>query len=141
MIYTYDLYSFPGHGSIYTGDITTDNQATTGVTEIKTMMTGSPTASTLTSGWSWDDLRDINFFLENHTKADVPQDVLDHYEGIARFFRANFYMSKVKRYSDVPWYDFVIDTDNQDALQAPRDARDLVVARIFDDYSFASQSV
>jgi hypothetical protein len=141
MIYTYGLYNFPGHGSIYTGDITTDNQATTGVTELKTMMTGSPTASTITGGWNWGDLRDINFFLENYTKADLPQDILDHYVGIARFFRANFYLDKVKRYSDVPWYDFVLNTNDQDALQAPRDPRDLVISRIFEDYSFASEHV
>ncbi len=141
MIYTYGLYNFPGHGAVYTGDVTTDNQATTGTTEIKTMMTGNPSASTITGGWNWDELRDINFFLQNFSHADLPQDVLDHYEGIARFFRANFYMEKVKRYSEVPWYDLVIDTDNQEALQAARDPRDMVVSRIFEDYSFASQYV
>ena len=47
------------------------------------------------SGWSWTALRNINYFLENVSTSPLPQDVKDHYTGLARFFRAWFYYDKV----------------------------------------------
>jgi hypothetical protein len=133
--YTYSLYDFPGF-SIYVGDNSTDNAATTGATEIKNMMIGSPTAATITDGWNWDQLRKANYFLENSEEAPVAEEALQHYQAIARFFRAKFYMDKVKRYSDVPWYDKVLETGDPDLYKA-RDPRTMVVDKIFEDYAFA----
>ncbi len=137
--YIYSLYDFPGF-SIYVGDNSTDNAATTGATEIKSMMVGSPSAATVNGGWDWGQLRKVNYFLENFSKADAPENVLAHYEGLARFFRAKFYMEKVKRYSDVPWYDKVLETADPDLYKA-RDPRTFVVDRIFEDYAFAAEHV
>lgn len=139
-IYINGLYNFPGLG-IYTADNTTDNATTTGETEIKTIMTTDPNSETIVGGWNWSQLRSINFFLENFDKADIPDEAKNHYEGLARFFRARFYMDKVKRYSDVPWYDQVIDTDEEDLLYKARDPRDFVVQKIFEDYAFAAEHV
>lgn len=114
-IYINGLYNFPGVG-LFIEDRATDNAATTGNMEIKTMMTSSPSSSTILSGWNWNQLRSINFFLENFQRAALSDEVLNHYEGVARLFRANFYMDKVKRYSDVPWYDQVIGSGDEEAL-------------------------
>jgi hypothetical protein len=57
----------------------------------------SPTTS---GGWSWENLRNINYFIENAEESTVP--TKDHYLGLARFFRAYFYFDKVKRFGDVP---------------------------------------
>ncbi len=138
-IYLYGLYDFPGH-SIYVGDESTDNAATTGNTEIKTMMTGNPTPQNITGGWNWDQLRKVNFFLDNFRKAAISEEALNHFEGVARFFRARFYMDKVKRFSDVPWYDLVLET-NDEALFKPRDSRTMVVDKIFEDYQFAAEHI
>ncbi len=137
--YMYSLYDFPGVG-IYVADASTDNAPTTGTTEIKSMMVGTPSASTITAGWDWGQLRDINFFLDNFRKAPISEEALNHYEGLARFFRAKFYMEKVKRYSDVPWYEHML-SPTDEALNNPRDPRSLVVDKIFEDYEFASQHV
>lgn len=137
--YLYSLYDFPGF-SIYVADNSTDNAATTGSTELKNMMLGTPSASTITGGWDWGQLRRINYFLANFEKADMDPALLDHYEGIARFFRAKFYMEKVMRYSDVPWYDTPLGTGDED-LYKPRDPRAFVVDKIFEDYEFARQHV
>ncbi len=140
--YAYSLYDFPGF-SIYVGDHSTDNAATTGATEIKNMMIGSPTASTLVNGWGqgdWYQLRKVNYFLENSLNANVNEQTLKHYQGIARFFRAKFYMDRVKRYSDVPWYDKTLETDDPDLYKA-RDSRAFVVERIFEDYAFAVENI
>ncbi len=141
-MYIYGLYNFPGHGT-YAADGGTDNQATTsGAVEIKNIMAAAnPSSSTVTSGWSWDRLRSINLFLANVGRADVAPDVKAHYEGLARFFRARFYMDKVKRYSDVPWYENVIETNDDEALFKARDSRDLVIQKIFEDYQFAAENV
>jgi hypothetical protein len=141
-MYIYGLYNFPGHGN-YAADGGTDNQATTsGAVEIKNIMASpNPSSSTVTSGWTWSRLRSINLFLANVDRAAVPPDVKAHYEGIARFFRARFYMDKVKRYSDVPWYEEVIETNDEEALFKARDSRDFVVNKIFEDYQFAVENV
>src|SRR5688500_7829462 len=89
--YLYSLYNFPSF-EIYVADNTTDNAATTGSTEVKNMMLGSPSPSTITGGWDWEQLRKVNYFLENFDKANIDESLLNHYEGIARFFRARFYM-------------------------------------------------
>lgn len=138
-IYIYDLYDFPGVGK-YVGDLSTDNAATTGNTEIKTMMNGDPTPENITGGWNWDQLREINFFLDNFSKASISEEALSHFEGLARFFRARFYMDKVKRFSDVPWYGQVLETDDEE-LYKPRDPRAMVVDSIFADYQFAAENV
>lgn len=137
--YVYSLYDFPGFG-IYVSDLSTDNAATTGVTEIKNMMIGTPTAATVTEGWSWTQLRNINYYLVNMRKAKINEPALNHYEGLGRFFRAKFYMDKVKRYSNVPWYDKALETNDAD-LYKKQDPRTLVVDKIFEDYAFAAQHV
>ncbi len=139
-IYVNSFYDFPGVG-MYVGDAATDNATTTGNTELKTMMVSTPSAETILAGWNWGKLRNINFFLENFDNNELPQNVLDHYEGLARFFRANFYMNMVKRYSDVPWYDFTIQTDDMESLMKAQDPRDFIIDRIFEDYEFAAEHV
>ncbi|MDF9795618.1 hypothetical protein OKW21_000881 [Catalinimonas alkaloidigena] len=139
-LYVYGLYNFPAHGQLIE-DRSTDNAVTTGVTEIKNMMIGDPSSTTITGGWNWAGLRDINFFLENFRNADLPESRLNHYEGLGRFFRARFYVEKIKRYSDVPWYDQVIASNDEELLLKGRDSREEVVQNIMDDFSFAAENV
>ena len=137
--YVYSLYNFPSI-DIYVSDHSTDNAATTGATEIKNMMIGTPTAANIVGGWDWDQLRKVNYFLENFSKAELDEPTKNHYEGLGRFFRARFYMDKVRRYSDVPWYDKTLTTDDPDMYKA-RDPRTAVVDKIFEDYTFAREHV
>ncbi len=139
-MYCYNLYDFPDFNT-YTADAGTDNQATTDVVEVKNIMISpDPNSTTVNSGWDWEQLRAINLFLENCERAAVSEDVLAHYQGIARFFRARFYMDMVKKYSDVPWYDKTLTTSDEDLYKA-RDPRDYVVQKIFEDYQFAAEHV
>jgi len=139
-LYVYGLYNFPNYGQ-FIEDRSTDNAATTGTTEIKNIMISAPSSATINGGWNWDALRDANFFLENFSKADIPEIRLKHYEGLGRFFRARFYVDKVKRYSDVPWYDEVIDSNDDDLLFKGRDPREMVVQKIMEDFQFAAENV
>lgn len=138
-IFVLGMYNFPGTG-IYYGDEATDNTATTGNREIKTIMTTEASANSITGGWNWEELRNINYFLEHVQNAEVTEDVRNHYTGVARFFRAQFYMEKVKRYSDVPWYDVALGNTSEDLYKAS-DPRETVVQKIFEDYQFALENV
>ncbi|WP_134087737.1 RagB/SusD family nutrient uptake outer membrane protein [Olivibacter sp. XZL3] len=141
-LYVYNLYDFPSPG-IYTDDAynLTDNAFTTGNVELKTMMTTNPSSTTITGGWDWSQLRNVNFFLANFRKANIAEERLNHFEGLGRFFRARFYVDKVKRYSDIPWVDQVVTTDNEDVLFAQRDTRETIVNHILEDYEFAANNV
>ncbi|KQN36281.1 hypothetical protein ASE92_09175 [Pedobacter sp. Leaf41] len=139
-LYITNLYNFAGVG-IFNDDRATDNAATTGNVEIKTMMVGNPGPSTITGGWDWGQLRSANYFLDNFRKAALGAEVLNHYEGLARFFRAQFYVAKLKRYSDIPFYDKTIGTNDNELLMKSRDPRAAVVDKIMEDYAFAAQYV
>lgn len=139
-LYITNLYNFAGVG-IFNDDRATDNAATTGNVEIKTMMVGNPGPSTITGGWDWGQLRSANYFLDNFRKAALGTEVLNHYEGLARFFRAQFYVAKLKRYSDIPFYDKTIGTNDNELLMKSRDPRAAVVDKIMEDYAFAAQYV
>src|SRR6476661_672747 len=64
--------------------------------------------------WNWTNLRNINYFMEKFNNPAIPQEARDHYEGIARFFRAYFYFDKVQTYGDVPWYGKTLSTEDPD---------------------------
>lgn len=140
-LYVYGLVSMPGHSGLYVADQGTDNNSTTGSVEIKNIMTGTPSSENITSGWDWGRLRELNFFLENYQRADIAPEVKNHYAGIVRMYRAEFYYDKVKRYSDVPWYGKVLSPSDEGELMKPRDSRALVVDSIMNDLDFATASV
>lgn len=90
--------------------------------------------------WNWSNLRNINFFLENFDNEAIPQEVRDHYEGVARFFRAYFYYDMVKRYGDVPWYSKAMAPEDPD-LYKPRDPREMVMDSVLADLNFAAEHI
>ena len=139
-LYVNGLLSIPGRGN-YLSDQDTDDKATTGAMEIKSMMTGNPSSQNITSGWTWSRLRDINYFLDNYAKANVTDAVKNHYAGLARFYRALFYIDKVKRYSDVPWYSKALNPSDTLDLYKPRDSRALVMDSVMADLAFAAANV
>jgi len=141
-MYTYTLYDFPGPPIMVEDGEGTDDMANTSNYELRNIMLSSdPSSTTVSGGWNWSQLRKVNIFMDNFRSADLPEEILNHYEGIARFFRAKFYMEKVKRFSDVPWYDTEIGTGDDDLLFKARDKRDMVVQKIFEDYAFAASNV
>ena len=91
-------------------------------------------------GWSWTDLRNINYFIENCNDPKVPAAVRNNYIGIARYYRAYFYMEKVKRFGDVPWIGKALDIDDP-ALKAGRDKRELVMDSVLADINFACANI
>lgn len=97
-------------------------------------------AANNSSGWTWTDLRNINYFIQNCNDPAVPETVRNNYIGIARYFRAYFYMEKVKRFGDVPWIGKALDIDDP-ALNAGRDKRALVMDSVLADLDFACANI
>ena len=100
---------------------------------------GSFTAQ-LSSGWSWTDLRNINYFLENNNDPKVPLDIRKNYNGLAKFFRAYFYYEKVKRFGDVPWIGKPL-TATDPVLYGGRDPRTLIMDSIIADIDYACANI
>ena len=132
-------------------DMNTDNVATHNVSvETDQLVRGSITPDNYdaweTSGaknWSKDDwkkLRTINYMLDNAGKVAGNQLDIDHYVGIARFFRGLFYFSKIKKYSDVPWYSSALSSEDQD-LYKGRDTRAFVADKVLEDLQFAADHI
>jgi hypothetical protein len=91
-------------------------------------------------GWSWGDLRNINYFLEHYNQANIPAERKNHYAGIARFFRAWFYYDKVNMFGDVPWFGKVLSSSDPDLYKA-RDPRTLVMDSVLADLNFAINNI
>lgn len=140
-MYSYGLYNFDSNWK-YVADQGTDNQATTSPVEIKNIMTSpNPNSETIPSEWDWGRLNKINLLIQNCNDPSIPLATRQHFEGVGRMFRALFYYEKVKRYSDVPWYAQVLQTTDEELLNAPRDKRTLVVDSIMRDLKFASEHI
>ncbi|MFV0265652.1 MAG: RagB/SusD family nutrient uptake outer membrane protein [Draconibacterium sp.] len=93
------------------------------------------------SGWSWSNLRNVNYFIENCTDPDIPESVRNNYMGLARFFRAWFYYGMVQRFGDVPWVDHPLSPGEEDILYAARDSRELVMEKVYEDLMFAAENI
>lgn len=96
------------------------------------------------SGWRWQDweeLRNLNYFIANCTDPAVPEAVRNNYIGLARFFRAWFYYEKVCRFGDVPWVERPLDPSEEDVLYGPRDSRELVMEKVYEDLMFAGEHI
>ena len=97
-------------------------------------------AANNSSGWAWTDLRNINYFIQNCNDPLVPENIRNNYLGIARYFRAYFYMEKVKRFGNVPWIGKALDIADP-ALTAGRDSRELVMDSVLADLDFACANI
>ena len=96
-------------------------------------------------GWgtgSWGELRAINYYLDNMTRAkgNVDAAVYNHYEGVGRFWRAWFYFDMVQEFEDVPWYDQEIKSDDYTQLTKTQDSRQFVMDKVLEDITFAVEN-
>lgn len=86
-------------------------------------------------GWSFTDLRNFNTLIEYSVNCP-DEKVRTQYVALARFFRANFYFEKVKRFGDVPWYDKQLGSEDPELYKA-RDSREFVMDKVIEDLDFA----
>lgn len=87
-------------------------------------------------GWTWTDLRKINYMLENMPKQCEDEALVAEYSGLCRFFRTYFYYEKLIRFGDVPWVDKEL-ASTDTAVYSPRVSREYIMQRIVEDIDFA----
>ncbi|HEY9560840.1 MAG TPA: RagB/SusD family nutrient uptake outer membrane protein, partial [Anseongella sp.] len=135
-LYTHSFYGdvLPGATTIYMENQGVDDIITS---ELQPEVMGNRVLPVSGGGWSWTDLRNINFFLQNYRAGGLSDEATAPYVGVARFFRAYFYFEKVKRFGDVPWYSEAIAANDSTQLLKPRDSRMLVVDSILADLDYA----
>lgn len=90
-------------------------------------------------GWDFSALRNYNTLIEYSVNCP-DEKVRTNYVALARFFRANFYFDKVKRFGDYPWYDKQLGSEDAE-LYKPRDSRELIMTKIIEDLDFAAANL
>lgn len=137
-LYTNSFYNIlPSPSDAHKGDAMADYAARSQAPEFLVDGAYGPRQS---SGWSWSDLRNINYFLENNNDPKVAPAVRQQYTALARFFRAYFYFEKVKRFGDVPWINKTFAVDDP-ALFNGRDKRALVMDSVLADINYACENI
>ena len=101
-------------------------------------LNGERTTRTGTWRGEWTQIRNLNIFFENYQKCEDEFSSYQHYVGEAHFFRAWFYFELLKMYGDLPWYDEVIELDDDEKLMMPRESRTKIVDNILSDLDKAT---
>lgn len=139
--YSYSFYDIlPSISNGYRKDAMCDYGA---VTSFDSFLREGAYSAEVATGWAsgdWDELRNLNYFIENCVSDQVEESVRNNYIGLARFFRAYFYYEKVLRFGDVPWVDRPLEVDDE-KLYSGRDPRTLVMDKVLEDLDFACEHI
>lgn len=134
---SFHVNMLPDGPGIYKGDVMAD---ITVPNTVPNYIAGKLTSNEAT-GWGWDNLRNINYFLEHYDNPEIAEKARKHYAGIARFFRAYFYYNMIKQFGDVPWYGQTMKTGDTALLYKPRDPRTLVMDSVLADLNYAIDNI
>ena len=137
-LYSTSFYNIlPSANSIHQGDAMSDYAARTQVLDFLREGAFGPRQS---SGWDWENLRNINYFIANCNNPNISPSVRNHYIGLAKFFRAWFYFDKVRRFGDVPWINKPMTVSDPDLFNG-RDPRTLVMDSVLADLNYACANI
>lgn len=140
-LYTNGFYEkLPTINDIIRGDNTSDNVLYSNVPMEQRSAERIIPSDAGSGGWSWSNLRQINLFFDNYHRCE-DLNARAKFEGVARFFRAWFYFQKLQRFGDVPWYETVIQTGDNDLLYKKKDSREFIVNKIIDDLEIAIENL
>ena len=128
----YSDYEDNGFSSLYG-----ENSDNIVLNSLDQKVTGNRLVPVSGGGWTWDNLRNVNYFLQNYSRGGLGSTITDKYVATARFFRAYFYANMVAHFGDVPWYSKPIDPTDNAALTKGRDSRTLVMDSVLNDVDFA----
>jgi len=124
-------------------DINSDNIANYNADGEVDLLVRGGLSSANVGGWDkkdWEALRRINFMLDHIPQVKGDPALIKHFVGIARFYRANFYFEKIKKYHNVPWFNKTLTADDP-ALMKTQDPRTLVVDSVLSDLNYAVENI
>ena len=126
-------WGLSGSGGTQLPDAGTDIVITQGnYISAKNRMDGVITVPTSGGGWTWTNVRNVNYFLENANRVTTGL-LKDQYIGEAYFFRAWFYFELLKQFGDLPIITKVLSITDEDILYSERSSRTDVVNFIVSD--------
>ena len=137
----YYTYFFPGYRS---GWNRADNFAETNVAdwtddnaqEVATLFTKvAPTTDA--DNWDFEKIRNMNLLLSRIQSSSLGEEAKNHWSGVARLFRAMEYAKLVQKFGDVPYYDAVVGSTDNEQLYRARDPRTTVMDKVNEDLAFA----
>ena len=137
----YYTYFFPGYRS---GWNRADNFAETNVAdwtddnaqEVATLFTKvAPTTDA--DNWDFEKIRNMNLLLSRIQSSSLGEEAKNHWSGVARLFRAMEYAKLVQKFGDVPYYDAVVGSTDNEQLYRARDPRTTVMDKVNEDLACA----
>ena len=133
-VYANQFYTSLPHQTGYSldhwdDDVTSDNMVNY---DYDVTLAGERTVPSSGGGWYWNNIREVNYFLENYQKCEDNFEEYKHYVGEVYFFRAFYYFQKIKQFGDVPWINKTLNIDS-DELYKERTSRRVVVDSILSD--------
>ena len=141
----YYTYFFPGYRS---GWNRADNFAETNVAdwtddnaqEVATLFTKvAPTTDA--DNWDFEKIRNMNLLLSRIQSSSLGEEAKNHWSGVARLFRAMEYAKLVQKFGDVPYYDAVVGSTDNEQLYRARDPRTTVMDTVNEDLAFACANI
>lgn len=127
--------NFTGGEGIAYDDARTDNMI---FTTVNPRLNGQLAISNATALTEYNQIRGLNFFLNQAKQAKGNAADINQYLGEAYFFRAWFYFSLVKKYGDVSWVNTLLNSEDESTF-LQRDSRLVVVDSILQDLDRASE--
>lgn len=141
----YYTYFFPGYRSTWER---ADNFAETNVAdwtddnaqEVATLFTKvAPTSDA--GNWNFKKIRNMNLLLSRIQSSTLGEEAKNHWSGVARLFRAMEYAKLVQKFGDVPYYDAVVGSTDNEQLYRARDPRTTVMDKVNEDLAFACTNI
>lgn len=141
----YYTYFFPGYRSSWER---ADNFAETNVAdwtddnaqEVATLFTKvAPTSDAY--NWNFKKIRNMNLLLSRLQSSTLGEEAKNHWSGVARLFRAMEYAKLVQKFGDVPYYDAVLGSTDNEQLYRARDPRTTVMDKVNEDLAFACANI
>ena len=131
----YYTYFFPGYRSSWER---ADNFAETNVAD----WTDDNVAPTSDAGnWNFKKVRNMNLLLSRIQSSSLGEEAKNHWSGVARLFRAMEYAKLVQKFGDVPYYDAVLGSTDNEQLYRARDPRTTVMDKVNEDLAFACTNI
>lgn len=97
-----------------------------------TFLTYSASVSTTNTDWKayYKLIRRCNLMLNRVPKVPMSQAKIDHYMGVAYFFRADTYFRLVQAFGDVPYFNEYLSQSESDKIYVPRTDRNTVMDNV-----------
>ena len=134
-----ELYANGLYGNLPGPSISGDNNSDLMLTQSPSqLLFDEYTISNAPTDWGWGSIRNCNYFMEHYGTVEGDQNEINQYVGEVRFIRALLYYSKIQTTGDVPYYDYVLDS-NDEGLYAARDPRNYVLGKVIEDLQYAAQ--